>query len=79
MYFQFVSSLSSQTVYMAYPNPMDTAYRLSGRYPVFIFSTINTGYSLNEYSVFDIGPREGYIDEYWWRIYKSVDLEVLES
>ncbi|GJS71319.1 hypothetical protein Tco_0704160 [Tanacetum coccineum] len=40
-----------QTVYTAYPNPMDTAYRLSGRYPVFIFSTVYTTYSLNEYSV----------------------------
>ncbi|GKC96224.1 hypothetical protein Tco_1161666, partial [Tanacetum coccineum] len=27
--------------YTAYPNPMDTAYRLSGRY-LFIFSTVNT-------------------------------------
>ncbi|GKA61075.1 hypothetical protein Tco_0760482 [Tanacetum coccineum] len=68
-----------QTVYTAYPNPMDTAYRLSGRYPVFIFSTVYTAYSLNEYSVFDTGPRERNIDEYWWRIYKSGDLEVLES
>ncbi|GJX32440.1 hypothetical protein Tco_0242295 [Tanacetum coccineum] len=25
------------------------------------------------------GPRERNIDEYWWRIYKSRDLEVLES
>ncbi|GJV33818.1 hypothetical protein Tco_1394218 [Tanacetum coccineum] len=40
------------TVYMAYPNPMDTAFRLSGRYPVFIFSTVYTTYSLNEYSVY---------------------------
>ncbi|GJX08379.1 hypothetical protein Tco_0196311 [Tanacetum coccineum] len=35
----------------AYPNPMDTAYRLSGRYP--IFSTVYTTYSLNEYSVYN--------------------------
>ncbi|GJZ95203.1 hypothetical protein Tco_0667406 [Tanacetum coccineum] len=38
------------TVYTAYPNPMDMAY--SGRYPVFIFSTVYTTYSLNEYSVY---------------------------
>ncbi|GJR01354.1 hypothetical protein Tco_0524338 [Tanacetum coccineum] len=25
------------------------------------------------------GPRERNIDEYWWRIYKSGDLKVLES
>ncbi|GJY67882.1 hypothetical protein Tco_0470864 [Tanacetum coccineum] len=25
------------------------------------------------------GPREGNIDEYWWRIYKSVNFKVLES
>nr|GEZ48673.1 hypothetical protein [Tanacetum cinerariifolium] len=29
-----------------YPNPMDTSYSLSGRYPVFIFSTVYTAYSL---------------------------------
>ncbi|GKC08329.1 reverse transcriptase domain-containing protein [Tanacetum coccineum] len=48
------------TVYTAYPNPMDTTYQLSGHYPVFIFSTVYTAYSLNEYSVFDTGPREKY-------------------
>ncbi|GJV32902.1 hypothetical protein Tco_1393302 [Tanacetum coccineum] len=42
-------------------------------------STVYTAYSLNEYSVFDTGPRERNIDKYWWRIYKSGDLEVLES
>ncbi|GKB43009.1 hypothetical protein Tco_0887951 [Tanacetum coccineum] len=26
-----------------------------------------------------MGPRERNIDEYWWRIYKSGDLEVLVS
>ncbi|GJR38762.1 hypothetical protein Tco_1214446 [Tanacetum coccineum] len=26
-----------------------------------------------------LGPREGNIDEYWWRIYESGNLEVLES
>ncbi|GJS84114.1 hypothetical protein Tco_0750655 [Tanacetum coccineum] len=41
-----------KTIYTAYPNPMDTAYRLSGRYPVFIFSSVNTTYSLNEYGVY---------------------------
>ncbi|GKC46753.1 hypothetical protein Tco_1064475 [Tanacetum coccineum] len=25
------------------------------------------------------GPRESNIDKYWWKIYKSGDLEVLES
>nr|GEV76692.1 hypothetical protein [Tanacetum cinerariifolium] len=35
-----------------YPNPMDTAYSLPGHYPVFIFSTVYTTYSLNEYSVY---------------------------
>ncbi|GJS54062.1 hypothetical protein Tco_0627424 [Tanacetum coccineum] len=41
--------------------------------------TVDTAYSLNEYIVFDTGRRERNIDEYWWRIYKSGDLEVLES
>ncbi|GJX87047.1 hypothetical protein Tco_0337821 [Tanacetum coccineum] len=84
-----VVSVFTRTVYTAYPNPMDTADRLSGRYPVFIFSTVDTAYSLNEYSVFNtginmvyrlpvqvLGPREGnstYIGEV------STSLEVLES
>ncbi|GJU08023.1 hypothetical protein Tco_1124453 [Tanacetum coccineum] len=56
----YAQSLSSQIVYMAYPNPMDTAYRLSGHYPVFIFSTVDTAYSLNEYSVFDTSINTAY-------------------
>ncbi|GKF48224.1 hypothetical protein Tco_0141475, partial [Tanacetum coccineum] len=28
---------------------------------------------------FYTGPREGNIDEYWWRIFKSGNLDVLES
>ncbi|GJT99487.1 hypothetical protein Tco_1109826 [Tanacetum coccineum] len=28
---------------------------------------------------YEYGPREGNIDEYWWRIYKSGNFEVLES
>ncbi|GJX04911.1 hypothetical protein Tco_0190827 [Tanacetum coccineum] len=43
------------------------------------FSTVDTTYSLNEYNVFDTGTRESNIGEYWWRIYKYGDLEVLES
>ncbi|GKE73861.1 hypothetical protein Tco_1535902 [Tanacetum coccineum] len=54
------SSRGRGTVYTAYPNPMDTAYRLFGRYPVLIFSTVDTAYSLNEYSVFDIGINTAY-------------------
>ncbi|GJV93848.1 reverse transcriptase domain-containing protein [Tanacetum coccineum] len=37
-----------ETVYTAYPNPMDTAYRLSGRHPVFIFSTLFEAYGVVE-------------------------------
>nr|GEX59077.1 hypothetical protein [Tanacetum cinerariifolium]GEY30991.1 hypothetical protein [Tanacetum cinerariifolium] len=32
--------------------PMDTAYLPSTRYPVFIFSTVYTTYSLNEYGIY---------------------------
>ncbi|GJY24943.1 hypothetical protein Tco_0399669, partial [Tanacetum coccineum] len=53
----------------------------------------STVYSLNEYIIHRIlgngygvttsytilGPRERYIDRYWWRIYKSGNLKVLES
>ncbi|GKC54437.1 hypothetical protein Tco_1077182 [Tanacetum coccineum] len=31
------------------------------------------------FPMFFAGPREGNIDEYWWRIYESGNLEVLES
>nr|GEU48189.1 hypothetical protein [Tanacetum cinerariifolium] len=37
-----------------YSNPMDMAYSLSGYYPVFIFSTVYTTYSLNEYDVYRV-------------------------
>ncbi|GJU09254.1 hypothetical protein Tco_1125684 [Tanacetum coccineum] len=41
-----------------------------------IFRMSSTGSeSTNSYE----GPREGNIDEYWWRIYKSRNFEVLES
>ncbi|GJT02671.1 hypothetical protein Tco_0823840 [Tanacetum coccineum] len=45
-----------QTVYTAYPNPMDTAYCPSGRYPIFISSIVYTTYSLNEYNVLNDCP-----------------------
>ncbi|GJU59536.1 zinc finger, CCHC-type containing protein [Tanacetum coccineum] len=54
--------------YTAYLNPMDTAYRLSGRYRVFILSTVNTAYLLNEYSVFDTGIHTAYPGEWIQRI-----------
>nr|GEU57262.1 hypothetical protein [Tanacetum cinerariifolium] len=44
--------INTDTVYMAHPNLMDIAYLLSGLYPVFIFSTVYTTYSLNEYDVY---------------------------
>ncbi|GJY10495.1 hypothetical protein Tco_0378680 [Tanacetum coccineum] len=66
------------TVYTAYPNPIDTEYRLSGRYPVVIFSTVYTTYSLNEYSVFDTGLRKE-IDNVGGVFTISGDPEVLKS
>ncbi|GJT64453.1 reverse transcriptase domain-containing protein [Tanacetum coccineum] len=72
-------NLSSQTVNTVYPNPIDTRINYLSLSGVLYFSTVYTAYSLNEYSVFDTGPRERNINEYWWRIYKSEDLEVLES
>ncbi|GKC31181.1 hypothetical protein Tco_1038475, partial [Tanacetum coccineum] len=57
-----------QTVYTEYPNPMDTVYRLSGHYPVFIFNTVYTAYSLNEYSVFNTGLNTAYPGEWIRRI-----------
>ncbi|GJS35441.1 hypothetical protein Tco_0533823 [Tanacetum coccineum] len=62
------TDVGAYTVYMVHPNPMDTAYRLFGHYPVFIFSTVDTAYSLNEYSVFDTGINTAYHGEWIWRI-----------
>ncbi|GJV40122.1 hypothetical protein Tco_1418562 [Tanacetum coccineum] len=39
---------------------------------------LGNGYGVST-SCIVLGPRERNIDEYWWRIYKSGDLEVLES
>ncbi|GKD19971.1 hypothetical protein Tco_1209129 [Tanacetum coccineum] len=47
---------------------MDTTYSPSGRYPVFIFSTVYTAYSLNEYGVYDTGINTVYPGEWIWRI-----------
>ncbi|GJV78020.1 hypothetical protein Tco_1509604 [Tanacetum coccineum] len=57
--------------YTAYPNSMDTAYPnpMDTAYPVWTLSSV----------YFQHRPREGNIDEYWWRIYESGNLEVLES
>ncbi|GJX86584.1 hypothetical protein Tco_0337358 [Tanacetum coccineum] len=55
-------------VYTAYPNLMDTAYQLSGRYPVFIFSKVYTAYSLNEYGVYVTSINTAYPGEWIRRI-----------
>ncbi|GJZ46439.1 hypothetical protein Tco_0594035 [Tanacetum coccineum] len=47
-------------------------------YTVSIRRILGYGYSVST-SCTVLGPRERNIDEYWWRIYKSRDLEVLES
>ncbi|GJT56740.1 hypothetical protein Tco_0991794 [Tanacetum coccineum] len=47
-------------------------------YDVSIRSILGNGYDVST-SCTDLGPRERNINEYWWRIYKSGDLEVLES
>ncbi|GJZ60993.1 hypothetical protein Tco_0617130 [Tanacetum coccineum] len=39
---------------------------------------LGNGYGVSTFCTV-LGPRERNIDEYWWRIYKSGDLEVLES
>ncbi|GJS90225.1 hypothetical protein Tco_0772861 [Tanacetum coccineum] len=39
---------------------------------------LGNGYGVST-SCIVLGPHERNIDEYWWRIYKSGDLEVLES
>ncbi|GJS26684.1 hypothetical protein Tco_0487304 [Tanacetum coccineum] len=47
-------------------------------YTVSIRHILGNGYGVST-SCTVLGPRERNIDEYWWRIYKSRDLEVLES
>ncbi|GKD43012.1 uncharacterized mitochondrial protein-like protein [Tanacetum coccineum] len=48
------------------------------REKVSIRRILGYGYSVLT-SCIVLGPREGNIDEYWWRIYKSGNFEVLES
>ncbi|GKE39223.1 hypothetical protein Tco_1462628 [Tanacetum coccineum] len=79
MYFQFLSSLFSQTIYTEYPNPMDMAYSPSGRYPVFIFNTVYTAYSLNEYSVYDTCINTAYPGEWIWLIDFMYSFRTLEA
>ncbi|GKA62422.1 reverse transcriptase domain-containing protein [Tanacetum coccineum] len=45
---------------------------------VSIWRILGNGYGVST-SCKVVGPRERKIDEYWWRIYKSGDLKVLES
>nr|GEX48479.1 hypothetical protein [Tanacetum cinerariifolium] len=52
------------------------------RLRIVVYSISLTGGTKIGIHVFPIpytGPHERNIDEYWWRIYKSGDLEVLES
>ncbi|GJR82244.1 hypothetical protein Tco_0153029 [Tanacetum coccineum] len=53
-------ALNNEIVDTAYPNPMDTAYDLLDVIQSLFFSTVNTAYSLNEYSVFDTGINTAY-------------------
>ncbi|GJY59758.1 hypothetical protein Tco_0459650 [Tanacetum coccineum] len=48
------------------------------RIHVSIRRILGNGYGVST-SCTVLGPRERNIDEYWWRIYKSGNLEVLES
>ncbi|GJU19684.1 hypothetical protein Tco_1153026 [Tanacetum coccineum] len=40
--------------------------------------SLGNGYGVST-SCTILGPRERNINEYWWRIYKTIDLEVLEA
>nr|GEV08183.1 hypothetical protein [Tanacetum cinerariifolium] len=44
--------INTDTVDTTYPNPMDTTYSISRRYPVFIFITVYTRYSVIEYGIY---------------------------
>ncbi|GKB18609.1 reverse transcriptase domain-containing protein [Tanacetum coccineum] len=80
----FVGTFSVMTDFAVLEN-MD-AYREEGMGDVifgyFTVLSANSRYQDRNAPVFPIfyaGPREGNIDEYWWRIYESGNLEVLES
>ncbi|GJU50178.1 hypothetical protein Tco_1219733 [Tanacetum coccineum] len=44
-----------------------------------VINTDDDAYAHGSNKLLETRPRERNIDEYWWRIYKSGDLEVLES
>ncbi|GJR55269.1 hypothetical protein Tco_1405790 [Tanacetum coccineum] len=44
-----------------------------------VINTDDGAYAQGSNKLLETRPREINIDEYWWRIYKSVDLDVLES
>ncbi|GKC44958.1 hypothetical protein Tco_1062680 [Tanacetum coccineum] len=44
-----------------------------------VINTDDGAYAHGSNKLFETRPREGNIDEYWWRIYESGNLEVLES
>nr|GEV45893.1 hypothetical protein [Tanacetum cinerariifolium] len=46
---------------------------------IFCFYLLYIYYSCLDVSKFETGPHERNIDEYWWRIYTSGDVKVLES
>ncbi|GJV10983.1 hypothetical protein Tco_1352524 [Tanacetum coccineum] len=59
----------------ANPKPNRYYYQLLDVNPAYFFSTVYTAYTLNEYNVFDTGPREGKSINVGREFTKSGDLE----
>ncbi|GJU61815.1 hypothetical protein Tco_1243650 [Tanacetum coccineum] len=81
-YLILLSSLSSQTSIWRIRSTL-CGVLIVWTLSVFTFYALKKHYcQFCEYTVFNYlirRPREGNIDEYWWRIYESRNLEVLES
>nr|GEW28889.1 hypothetical protein [Tanacetum cinerariifolium] len=65
-------------IYMAYLNPMDMGIDYLDVIRSLFFSTVDTAYSLNEYSIFDTGP-SGKKSAMLVKYLKFEDVEVLKS
>ncbi|GJV84914.1 hypothetical protein Tco_1524812 [Tanacetum coccineum] len=74
------------TYMMKFPNVPSTSvklmlfpFSLEGASQIWLEKEPPQDRNVPVFPIFYAGPREGNIDEYWWRIYEFGNLEVLES
>ncbi|GJR97473.1 hypothetical protein Tco_0269647 [Tanacetum coccineum] len=73
-----LGSIETEFPAIVFNDTLTSEAALSCEPTVSIRRILGNGYGVST-SCTVLGPRERNIDEYWWRIYKSRNLEVLES